>query len=99
MQILKQFEATGSEVSMARGKRKGRQSAADRAEAMVTASLAFFTPTEKRALIAGMTIVQHLENGGEVSSLAPDLLERYEVLSSGDRNRVNEFEDRPSWQR
>ena len=97
MQILKQFEATGSEVFMASA--RGRQSAAARAEAMVQASMEFFTPTEKRALIAGMTIVQHLENGGEVSSLASELFERYEVLSSGDRNRVNEFEDRPSWQR
>ena len=65
---------------------------------MVQASMEFFTPTEKRALIAGMTIVHHLESGLDASSLAPELFERYEVLSSGDRNRVNEFEDRPSWQ-
>ena len=97
--VLKQFESTGSEASMAKAVERAEQSAADRAEAMVTASLAFFTPTEKRALIAGMTIVHHFENGGEASSLAPELLERYEILSSGDRNRVNEFEDRPSWQR
>ena len=97
MQILRQFEATVSEVFMASA--RGRQSAAARGEAMVQASMEFFTPTERRALIAGMTIDHHLESGLDASSLAPDLFERYEVLSSGDRKRISEFEDRPSWER
>ncbi len=66
---------------------------------MVKASMEFFTPTERRDLIAGMTIVHHLESGLDASSLAPELFERYEVLSSGDRKRTSAFEDRPSWQR
>lgn len=97
--VLKQFESTGSEASMAKAVERMEQSAAQRAEAMVKGSMAFFTPAEKRALIAGMTIVQHLESGGEASSLAPELFERYEILTSGDRERINEYENRPSWER
>ena len=39
------------------------------------------------------------ESGLDASSLALELFERDEVLSSGDRQPTNVFEDCPSWQR
>ena len=39
------------------------------------------------------------ESGLDASSLAPELFEGYEVLSSGDRQPTNVFEDCAGWER